>query len=218
VVNSGLSSVQATAAGVHTPQAGCLALIAIKRRVQCKSRLGAVLSLGQRLDLVRDMLAHVIGQCRQAKLVSQIAVLSPERDQVPVDIPVLADSGDGLNAALGQAQASLQRLGVRELLVLPADLPGLSAADIDAVIAAGRTSGCALASDATGRGTNALFLRLPTDFDYRFGIDSLAAHRQAAAQQGLQAQVLTLPGLALDVDTPADLFKLDERIWQRQPA
>jgi 2-phospho-L-lactate guanylyltransferase len=75
-----------------------------------------------------------------------------------------------------------------------------------------------MASDTAGWGTNALFLRLHADFDYCFGDHSLAAHQQAAAQRGMSAQVLQLPGLALDVDTPADLFTLDERIWQRQPA
>lgn len=197
---------------------GCLALIAIKRRVECKSRLAGVLPLTQRLALVRHMLGHVIEQCRQAALVGQIAVLSPERDAVPTDIPVLADQGDDLNAALLQAQALLQRLGVREWLVLPADLPDSRAADIDAVIAAGRASGCALASDAAGTGTNALYVRLREGFDYRFGINSLAAHHQAAAHRGWQAEVLTLPGLAADVDSAADLFRLDSRLWQRRPA
>jgi 2-phospho-L-lactate guanylyltransferase len=75
-----------------------------------------------------------------------------------------------------------------------------------------------MASDTVGRGTNALFLRLHADFGYCFGEDSLAAHLRAATQRGMSAQVLELPGLALDVDTPADLFTLDERIWQRQPA
>jgi 2-phospho-L-lactate guanylyltransferase len=145
-------------------------------------------------------------------------VLSPERDEVPGDITVLADNGDGLNAALSQAHTSLQQLGVREWLVLPADLPGVAAADIDAMVAAGRGGGCALAGDAAGRGTNALYLRLQPGFHYCFGDDSLRAHRQAAARLGLEARLLQLPGLALDVDTPADLFKLDTRLWQRQTA
>jgi 2-phospho-L-lactate guanylyltransferase len=199
-------------------QRGCVALIAIKRRVQCKTRLAGVLELGQRLALVRNMLGHVIDQCRQARLISQVAVLSPERDEVPADITVLADNGDGLNAALSQAHQSLQQLGVREWLVLPADLPGASAAEIDAVVAAGRASGCALAADAAGRGTNALYVRLQPGFSYCFGADSFASHRQAAARLGLDAATLQLPGLALDVDTPSDLFKLDARLWQRQTA
>jgi 2-phospho-L-lactate guanylyltransferase len=212
-----------TAQQQHFPAAasavpGCLALIAIKRRVECKSRLAGALPLPQRLALVRHMLAHVIDQCRQALLVGQIAVLSPERDAVPADIPVLADPGDDLNAALRQAQAMMRRLEVREWLILPADLPELRAADIDAMIGAGRSSGCALASDAAGRGTNALYARLPEGLDYRFGADSLNAHRWAATHQGWQAPVLALPGLAADVDTPDDLFRLDSSLWQRQLA
>jgi 2-phospho-L-lactate/phosphoenolpyruvate guanylyltransferase len=217
-VTPDISSTHAATAGFEASPPGCVALIAIKRRVQCKSRLNGVLGRPQRLWLVREMLAQVIAACRQATLVSQVAVLSPERDTVPADIAVLADAGNGLNAALLQAHGSLHQLGVREWLVLPADLPAASGADIDAMIAAGRESGCALASDAAGHGTNALYLRLPASFDYGFGIESLAAHRQAAARLGLAARVLQLPGLALDVDTPEDLFKLDMRTWQRQPA
>jgi 2-phospho-L-lactate/phosphoenolpyruvate guanylyltransferase len=212
------SSARAAQAGVDAPPAGCVAVIAIKRRVQCKSRLSGVLALPQRLTLVRAMLAQVIAACREATRVSQIAVLSPERDAVPADIAVLADTGNGLNAALAHAHGTLFQLGVREWLVLPADLPGASAADIDAVIAAGRQCGCALAGDTSGSGTNALYLRLVPEFSYRFGAGSLAAHRRAAADLGLNACVLQLPGLAADVDTPADLFQLDTRTWQRQLA
>jgi len=198
--------------------AGCLVLIAIKRRVECKSRLAGVLPLPQRLALVRHMLAHVIGQSRQARLAGTVAVLSPERDTVPAEIPVLADAGTDLNAALRQAETMLRRLGVREWLVLPADLPELRAADIDAIIAAGRAGGCALAGDAAGRGTNALYVRLQEGFDYRFGEDSLAAHLGAAAARGLRAELLALPAVAADVDSPADLFRLEAHAWQRQTA
>jgi 2-phospho-L-lactate/phosphoenolpyruvate guanylyltransferase len=215
----------ASAAGASTgdapgiaPQGRCPVLIAIKRRVEGKSRLANVLPLQQRLALVRRMLAHVIAECQRSQLAGPVAVLSPERDTVPADIPVLADPGIDLNAALEQASATLRALGQQECLVLPADLPQVQSQDIDTLIAAGRSAGCALAGDAAGTGTNALYLRLDRPFRYQFGAGSLARHRVAAVAAGLEARVLALPRVAADVDSPEDLFHLDSSTWQEVSA
>jgi 2-phospho-L-lactate/phosphoenolpyruvate guanylyltransferase len=196
----------------------CPVVIAIKRRVEGKSRLASVLPLQRRLTLVRRMLEHVIAECQRSELAGPVAVLSPERDTVSADTPVLADPGVDLNAALEQASATLRALGQREWLGLPADLPQVKALDIDTLIAAGRTTGCVLAGDAAGTGTNALYLRLDRPFRYQFGAGSLARHRVAAATAGLEARVLDLPRVAADVDTPEDLFHLDSSSWKEVSA
>jgi len=62
-----------------------------------------------------------------------------------------------------------------------------------------------IAADKTGRGTNALALRPPDVIDFRFGVGSLAAH--IAQADGLPLSVVDRPGLAFDLDTPADLAR-----------
>jgi 2-phospho-L-lactate guanylyltransferase len=158
------------------------------------------------------MLAHVLDTLAAASSVRQVVVLSPERDEVPAHIPVLADRGAGLNAALVQARAALLEFGARAILVLPADLPRVTPAEIDRLVRAGRR-GFALAADARGSGTNALYLRGAAPFDFRFGPDSRRWHLRAAEQGGWSPRVFRSPGLAFDVDAPADLQKMELKSW-----
>src|ERR1035441_8420440 len=76
---------------------GACALIAIKERSRCKTRLSEALGSAARLELVRSMLTAVLSAARGARTVRQIIVVSPERDSVPADVPVLADTGECLN-------------------------------------------------------------------------------------------------------------------------
>jgi 2-phospho-L-lactate guanylyltransferase len=193
--------------------AGCCALIAVKRRVLCKTRLGERLEGERRVQLVRAMLARVLAAASASSQVAQVIVLSPERDLVPADVPVLADAGEGLNEALTQARSVLLRLGCSELLVLPADLPGVRPGEIDALVRMGRRGGVALAPDAGGTGTNALYLGTDQPFDFRFGAGSRALHLQEARRRGLLPGVLESAGLAFDVDLPEDLGQLEGDAW-----
>jgi 2-phospho-L-lactate guanylyltransferase len=190
------------------------ALIAIKARAQCKSRLAEVLTPTARLQLVRDMLETVISAARRAQTLRQILVVSPERDGVAPEIPVLADSGGGLNAALAAAQLALHEFGCHEMVVLPADLPHVTAADIDELVRAGRSGGFAIAPDAAGVGTNALYLNSPQPFRFRFGPDSRRLHVEQARSLGLTPQVVQLAGLEFDVDSPDDVRRLEEPSWR----
>ena len=195
------------AARRHHP--GCCALIAIKQRTGGKSRLAAQLANAQRIALVRHMLAHVLSAVRGATQVRQVFVVSPERDAVPADVPVLADAGRGLNAALLQAQRALLALGCRELLILPADLPTVTAGEIDCLVRAGRRGGVAIAPDARQSGTNALCVVAGVAFNFQFGPDSKRRHVLESRRLGLRPSIVHRPGLAFDVDTPADLRRLE---------
>ena len=189
------------------------ALIPIKRRSLCKTRLAAVLPARARLELVRSMLATVLSAAAAAQTVRQVIIISPERDCVPADVPVLADTGESLNRALTQAQDMLRDFACPALVVLPADLPRITAAEIDTLVRAGRSSGFALAPDVAGTGTNALCLAAAQPFRFQFGPDSRRLHLQEARRLGLNPQVISLAGLRFDVDTPADLELLDQDPW-----
>jgi 2-phospho-L-lactate guanylyltransferase (CobY/MobA/RfbA family) len=62
-----------------------------------------------------------------------------------------------------------------------------------------------IAPDRRGAGTNALYLQPVGAIPVRFGRGSLARHIAAAADRAIPAEVIAQPGLALDIDTPADL-------------
>ena len=195
---------------------GCCALIAVKQRVAGKTRLSGSLSVQARVALVRSMLTHVLDAATAAHTIRQVIVVSPERDTIAEEIPVLADSGQGLNAALHQAHRALLDFGVREVLVLPADLPFVTAAEIDTLVRASRTTGFAIAPDAADSGTNALCLATPQPFQFQFGPDSKQRHIVAAERSGLMPQIVRLPGLEFDVDSPADLQCMGDGTWSAQ--
>ncbi len=188
-------------------------LIAIKARAQCKQRLASVLTPEARIRLARNMLARVISAGRAARTVQQVIVVSPERDDVPSDIPVFADAGGNLNGALQDARRVLLRLGCRQTVILPADLPEICGSDIEALIRHGRTGSCALAGDAAGHGTNALYLDTAEEFTFCFGLESRQRHLQEAARRGLTPQRVRLSGLEFDVDSPTDLQRLKASRW-----
>jgi len=193
---------------------GACVLVAIKARARCKTRLGQALAPPARVQLVRSMLAAVLSAAQAAQTVRQVIVVSPERDIIAADVPVLADTGHCLNGALTQAHRMLREFGCRELVVLPADLPLISASDIDALVRAGRRGGFALAPDTNGTGTNALCLATAQLFRFQFGVNSRKLHLDAAARNGLCGRLVHLPGLAFDVDSPADLIRLDGYPWR----
>ena len=198
------------------PRRGVCALIAIKARAHCKTRLADVLTPESRIELARAMLSSVLAAACNARTVHQVVVISPERDTLPPEIPVLADSGESLNGALTQAQHMLREFGCHEIVVLPADLPQINSAEIDTLVQAARAGGFAIAPDAAGIGTNALCLASRLPFRFQFGPDSHRLHLLEARRLGLSPGVVRLPGLELDVDSPADLERVEGQPWLTQ--
>ena len=107
-------------------------------------------------------------------------VVSPDPDVLEVAVAAgarpLLQRSRGLNPALREARAAIH---AGRLLVVPGDLPAVTAGDLAAVLAAGDTAGAPgviLAPDRHGRGTNALLLDPPDVIEPAFGGDSRAAH------------------------------------------
>ncbi len=118
--------------------------------------------------------------------------------------PVLQQSR-GLNPALQEAR---DPIAADRLLIIPADLPAVTATVLGQVLATGDRAGrpsVVLAPDRHGRGTNALLLDPPDVIDPAFGGDSRAGHAWLASSA--DAAFDEVPDvLALDVDTPDDLL------------
>jgi 2-phospho-L-lactate/phosphoenolpyruvate guanylyltransferase len=199
-------------------QRGACALIAINERSRCKTRLAPSLMPRARFHLVRSMLAAVLAATYNARTVRQVVVVSPERDLVPPNVPVFADTGRSLNDALTQAHRALLDFDCQEVVILAADLPCITAADIDGLVHAGHCGGFAIAPDTKGTGTNALCLVSAQPFQFQFGANSQRLHLEEAMRLGLVSKVVRLPGLQFDVDLPADLDRLDERQWLTRQA
>lgn len=160
-----------------------------------KTRLAPGVAALDRDRLAEAMLERVLTALRASRGVGRIVVLSPDRPAA-ADIGWAPDHGRGLNAELQAADPG------GALLVIHADLPLVTAEDVDALLAAAQAGGGAIAPDRHGLGTNALALADGFRLRLAFGVGSFAAHR-AQAPDALTA--VTRPGLALDVDTMDDL-------------
>jgi 2-phospho-L-lactate guanylyltransferase len=197
------------------------AAVPVKTLHQAKSRLSSVLSPAERRMLVLAMLRAVVSTCCQAAPRIQ-TVWVVGKDAAVLEFAAqygaraLYDPTNDMNAALSLAAAAAVQSGAEALLVLPADVPLLTTADIAALLDplqdAAPAPACVLAPDQAVSGTNALALTLPPPLPFLFGPGSFARHLEAAQRHSLQTHVYTSPTLALDIDTPADL----ERAIQMQ--
>lgn len=175
-----------------------------------KTRLSPVLDDAEREALAKRLLERVLAVAHQA--CGDVVVITPSEALGPLvqaaGARLAHQLGMGLNAGLEQARREALANRVETLIVLHGDLPNLSADDIAALLAAvPRPIGVAIAPDRAGRGTNGLALRPPDAIRFRFGIGSLAGHHAAAEAARVPIVEVHRPGLAFDLDTPADLAR-----------
>ncbi len=96
------------------------------------------------------------------------------------------------------------------LLLLPADLPLLTPADIQALarLAEPHTRAIVIAPDRNYTGTNALLLRPPHIIPTHFGPKSFHQHRKLAHLTGVPLFFYHSRALTRDIDLPAHLVEL----------
>ena len=175
-----------------------------------KTRLAPVLDDGEREALARRLLEQVLRVAHQA--CGDVVVITPSEALAPLvtaaGARLVVQRGMGLNAGLEQARREAIADAVETLVILHGDLPNLSTDDVAALFAAvPQPRGMAIAPDRTGSGTNGLALRPPDAIDFRFGVGSFEAHLAEAADAGVAVSEVHRPGLAFDLDTPADLAR-----------
>jgi 2-phospho-L-lactate guanylyltransferase len=175
-----------------------------------KTRLSPVLDDGEREALARRLLERVLAvaheACRDVVVITPSAALGPQVEAAGARLVV--QRGMGLNAGLEQARLEAIVDEVTTLVVLHGDLPNLGTDDVAALLGAiPAAKGVAIAPDRAGTGTNGLALRPPDVIGFRFGVDSLAAHAAEAKAVGVPLAEVHRPGLAFDLDTPADLAR-----------
>jgi 2-phospho-L-lactate guanylyltransferase len=190
-------------------------VIPVRPFAEGKTRLAGALSLADREALNRRFFEHVLGVAIRTGWAEDCHVISRSekvREAArTAGAQAIVETGEDLNAALAQASAVIAALAEGPVLTLSCDLPFVTMDDLAALIAAGEGSDVVAACDTEGRGTNALLFRRAGLIRYRYGPDSIAAHRREAEQAGLRFAVITRPGLSEDIDTPDQLAALRAR-------
>jgi 2-phospho-L-lactate guanylyltransferase len=190
-----------------------LAILPIKSFEDAKRRLEPGLDRPMRRLLAEAMVADVLIALRRARSVTEVlAVTSDESAQRiagAYGAMLLADDGGGHNgAALKGIRHALAR-GFERAFLVPGDCPLLDPIEIEELLRRRLPRRSAVVvPDRHGTGTNALLLSPPDVLEPAFGPGSRERHVDRASEAGIDCEVVELPTLALDVDTPEDLDAL----------
>ena len=195
------------------------AVLPVKGLDGAKQRLRAVLSARQRRDLSRAMVEDVLEALAAVETLDGIAVVT--RD------PTLAALGQrygariiveresrGQTAAVTEAAKALRAEMADGVIAVPGDVPLANPTEIERVLAVHAAAPCpsmTIVPARDERGSNCVVCSPPDALPFQFGADSFIRHLDAARERGVTSRALHLPGLGLDIDTPADLAALLDR-------
>jgi 2-phospho-L-lactate guanylyltransferase len=187
------------------------AAVPVKAFIGAKQRTASILSPAQRQVLAATMLEDVLTALAGATQLAGILVNTV--DPAAADLArrygarvVTEGALDGhTGAVMGMARV-LASEGKGALLTLPGDIPRVTAAEVDAVVASCQPRPSFTIVPAHDElGSNAVLCSPPLAVPLRFGDDSYFPHLVAARRQGIEPTIVRLPGIGLDMDHPVDL-------------
>jgi len=198
------------------PLAAPWAVIVAKNFGRAKSRLGRALSIAQRRELARAMFERVLDACARTAELAGTLVATDGDDAAALALRggahVLRDPEEpaALHVIVDRALEHARGLGASHALVVMADLPLLRARELRELLELLRSADVVVAPDAERRGTGALALRLDLGLRTGFGRpDSLRRHVDAAIAASASLRVAYSPRLALDLDAPQHIARLE---------
>ena len=129
---------------------------------------------------------------------------------------VFEQRSHGQSAAVTAAGSILMSEGVDGVIAVPGDVPLASSTEIETVLAAHAAAPFTVPSMTIvpahdSRGSNCIVCSPPDAIPFQFGEDSFRRHLDVARARAVPTATLRLPGLGLDIDTPADLVALLDR-------
>jgi len=189
-------------------------LVPVKNLRNAKQRLAAVLEQAARTELAHAMLTDVLDAiARHAG--DQVALTTTDPFAMELagryGFEIIRDEANVSETdAIQMATRVCKARGIESTLVIPGDIPLIEAEDIRVIYDASPNAGSVLVPSKDKRGTNAVLRRPAALFPLRFGNNSFMPHLAAAIATDKSCVVLSLPGIALDIDTPEDLRELAE--------
>jgi 2-phospho-L-lactate guanylyltransferase len=121
-------------------------------------------------------------------------------------VPCLMESAQRSHSdSVAAATQWAMQLGATSLLSVAIDTPAATRDEIATLASLRSSYSLVVAPDAEGAGTNALLRTPPDAIAPRFGPGSCRLHTDQAKAGSLPYIVLSLPGIAADIDTPEDV-------------
>jgi 2-phospho-L-lactate guanylyltransferase len=190
-------------------------LIPVKSLTNAKQRLASVLDQPTRSKLAQAMLCDVLETLGTWVSRPEVSIVTSDPFAVEVarrfQFQIIPDKTNRSETdAIEMATRFCESEGIDNTLVIPADIPLINVSELEKILEAAPEEGAVLVPAADGRGTNAAWRRPAALFPLRFGNDSFKPHLAAARATQKPCVVLSLPGIALDIDNPSDLRQLAE--------
>lgn len=198
------------------------AIVPVKPLRDSKSRLAHILSPDQRAELTGDLLRRTLEILANVPAIQRTLVVSRDAGALKLArqhgaMTYEESDKQDLNMALTRAAHITAAQKADCALVLPADLPFLTAEDVTMVLEAAspescnggngylsRRRGMAICSDHDDNGTNALLVCPPTGFAFQYGPGSFQRHLAEAERLGVPRCIVHAPGIKFDLDTEED--------------
>ncbi len=194
------------------------AVLPIKQLSDAKQRLAGMLSTEERTRLFQMMVEDVLTAVAGCVMVDDILVVTSDdrvadlaRQHGGKTMP--EPDSPGLINAVTAAARSLSAEGVGSMLFLPGDIPMVTAEELEVVVdgfGANAEAEFTIVPASDLGGSNCIACSPPDCMEFGFGEDSFRRHLRIAEARGIVPAVARLPGIGLDVDTPADLAELFE--------
>ena len=196
------------------------AILPVKSPQNAKQRLTGFLAIEDREALARMLYRQTLAALCQAQGIDRVVVATSDAEVADharrAGALVFEESQQVSHSASADAAClRAMEMGASTVLLVPIDVPTVTPADFSRLAAAARP-GLIVVPSSDGTGTNALVRTPPNCIESRFGPGSFRAHLDQARSKGLDADVLRLPGLMFDIDTPEDVAELLARSHECQ--
>jgi 2-phospho-L-lactate guanylyltransferase len=191
-------------------------LLPVKEFSSAKQRLAPALDGPARAGLARAMLKDVLSALRQARAPERIVLFTASDEVIemvePLGFEIVKErSIDGHSAAINHLIDEFSASS-SQIFAIAGDLPKLLPTEIDFVLTAA-SEPVTLIPSRDWTGTNGVLFIPPARIAMEYGEGSFRRHLSKVSAAGLHSDVMDLPGLAFDIDTPEDLhtFMQDPR-------
>lgn len=183
-------------------------VLPVKALDRAKERLSTHFGPAERRRIAEALFEDALDLCESSDFLSWWIVSDDDGVRLRAQergFAVLADDGSGLNPALARALEATVDAGADSVTVIPCDTPLAFRGDLVDLLDTGATSDMVVVPSEKDGGTNGLYLEPPDLVEPNFGQGSLRRHLDIAEKASLRCALLSLPRLALDIDTVEDV-------------
>jgi 2-phospho-L-lactate guanylyltransferase len=190
------------------------AVIPMKSLHSAKSRLSTILTAQQRKNLAMYLLDATIKELKKSNFISEIIIVSNDKAVKNYsclnNLKFMRDSDEGVNKAVILADNYCIDNGINANIVIPPDLPFISAKEIDEICTISNKYHKCIIICPSKRfdGTNILFRKPPDVIKTHYDDNSYMNHLKEADKFKIPIETLDIVKLRFDLDTKEDLLEL----------